>query len=257
MTDGTTADRRWTRRHPALPGAPRLVCFPHAGGGASAYRGWADRLAPEAEVLVVRYPGREDRFEDPLVPDMATLADRVTAALPLSADRPLTLFGHSMGAAVAFEVARRIEAACPGGLARLCVSGRPAPHAAPESQVHLLPDEDLVEDLRALAGTSEAILDDAEFRALFLPAVRNDYRLIETYRPEPGARIGAPVAAFCGTHDPHVRPEEMPRWREVTSGGFTLRTFPGGHFYLQDHLDGIVAEVAGLLGPAGAASLTG
>ncbi|WP_026328184.1 thioesterase II family protein [Streptomyces sulphureus] len=248
MTANTTGSRGCIRGHRGRAGAPRLVCFPHAGGGASSYQEWVTRLLPDAEVLVVQYPGREDRFGEPHAPDMAALADEIAADLPMSADRPLVLFGHSMGSTVAFEVARRIERLCPGGLARLCVSGRPAPHAARATAVHLLSDDDLLADLRALAGTSETLLDNLEFRSLFLPAIRNDYRLIETYRPEPGAGIAAPISGFCGADDPHVRPEEMHRWGEATTSGFGLQVFSGGHFYLHDHAAEIVHEVACRLG---------
>jgi pyochelin biosynthesis protein PchC len=248
MTAEMAGARRWLRRHPARPGAPRLVCLPHAGGGASSYQGWARELAPRVEVLAVRYPGREDRFEEPSASSLEALADEIAAALPVSREQPLVLFGHSMGATVAFEVARRIERACPGGLARLCVSGRPAPHASPSSAVHLLSDDAFVEDLRSLEGTSSNILDSADFRSLFLPSIRADYRLIESYRPAPGARISAPVTAYCGTEDPHVRPGEMLRWEEVTEGTFTSRVFTGGHFYLHERLPEVAGDVARLLG---------
>ncbi|MGK5631055.1 thioesterase II family protein [Streptomyces sp. URMC 123] len=248
--------RGWIRRHAATPRAPRLTCFPHAGGGASFYQAWATALAPGTEVLVVQYPGREDRFHEPLVSDMATLADAVVAELPLSADDPLVLFGHSMGSAVAYEVALRIERACPGALARLCVSGRPAPHAAAPSAVHLLPDDELVEQLRGLAGTSDAILDSRDFRALFLPAIRNDYRLIETYRPAPPADgaglLSAPVTVLYGADDPHLRDGGAQSWREVTRGAVECRSFTGGHFYLVEHRAEVVAEVARHLRASGA-----
>ncbi|MEV6395085.1 alpha/beta fold hydrolase [Streptomyces sp. NPDC051907] len=251
MAAETMTSRGWIRRHPGRPGAPLLVCFPHAGGGASSYQGWAAALKPEAEVLVAQYPGREERFNEPLVDDMGVLADAIFEALPVSADRPLVLFGHSMGSAVAYEVARRIERACPGALAGLCVSGRPAPHAARRSLAHTLPDDELIAEVKALAGTSDDILDSDEFQQLFLPVIRNDYRLIETLRPAPPTvLLDAPVSAFCGTEDPHVVPAEMESWREVTRGAFDSTALSGGHFYLTDHLAEIVAAVARHLRPA-------
>ena len=105
----------------------RLVCFPHAGGTPAAFRGWADRLPPEVELLIACYPGRHNRFADPLWTRMEPLADEAAAALLRLPDVPTALFGHSMGAAVAYEAAVRLQAAGRPPL-RLFVSGHPAPH---------------------------------------------------------------------------------------------------------------------------------
>ncbi|MEV1082858.1 alpha/beta fold hydrolase [Streptomyces sp. NPDC050211] len=221
-----------------------LLCFPHAGGTAAAYRDWAAELPQRYELFAVQYPGRADRLKAPLIDAMDPLADAIAAEVPLLPRRPTILFGHSMGASVAYEVARRLEA---GGrdVRHLYVSGRPAPTAQRPGTVHLRGDEGLLADVVRLGGTSADLLANAELQRLVLPALRADYRLIETYLPTPAGLLTCPVTAVIGDEDTEVREDEAAAWAEVTSGPFRLRTLPGDHFYLVPQRTRLLEELAG------------
>ncbi|MEU5664496.1 thioesterase II family protein [Streptomyces longwoodensis] len=227
----------WLRRYrTAGPEAPRLVCFPHAGGSASFYFPVANALSPDVDVLAVQYPGRQDRMGEQPVTDLRLLADQVTEALAPWRDRPLHLFGHSMGAVVAYEVALRLEQLPGTGPASLYVSGRRAPAGRGTGTVHLGDDAGLVRELRALAGTDAALLADDDLLSLILPALRADYQAIETYEHRPAPRLSCPVIALLGNADPKVTRDEAEGWRQHTEHDFDLHVFEGGHFYLTHHL---------------------
>lgn len=228
-----TADR-WLRRfHPADPGAPRLVCLPYAGGSASYWFPLSAALGPAVDVVAVQYPGRQDRRAEPPLTDLHRLADEVAAVLP--AGPPTVLFGHSMGAAVAFEVARRQERDGDRP-AHLVVSGRRAPGPArPEEDVHTRGEAALLAELDTLGGPGLDLLADPEMRELVLPAVRADYTAVETYGCEPGPPLRCPVTALVGDADPKVTVAEAGDWAAHTTGPFDLRVLPGGHFFLADH----------------------
>ncbi|SHG51820.1 thioesterase II family protein [Streptoalloteichus hindustanus] len=238
------AHHLWFRRHTtsAAP-ARRLVCFPHAGGAASAFRGWARLLPPEVELLAVRYPGREDRLGEPCLVRMESLADAVVAALPPLLDRPLAFFGHSMGASLAHEVATRLERRHGVVLDLLVVSARQAPHRLDPDDLHTRPDAELVAELRALDPERSAVLDDPDLRDLVLPAIRADYEVVGTYLPREVEPVRSPVVGYTGEDDPRVTAEEMAEWAEVTTAGFAGRVFPGGHFYLTGQERAVVADV--------------
>ncbi|AXK89348.1 thioesterase [Nocardia farcinica] len=236
----------WLRELRTDP-APRhhLVCFPPGGGSATAYRELARRTGPGIAVLGVQYPGRQDRLGEPAVPDLHTLADRIAAELlPQPVDR-LALFGHSMGATVAYETARRLtEAGLP--LTHLFVSGRPAPTFVEPGRLHQGPDEGLIADLERLATdpSSVAVLrTEPGLADLVLPAVRADYQAVETYTPGGTDPLPCPITALVSTADPTMTPEQGDEWRDFTTGAFRRETFPGGHFYLDEQ----VAEVAALI----------
>ncbi|MFF4737821.1 thioesterase II family protein [Streptomyces sp. NPDC001262] len=232
------------------PAAPRrLVCFPHAGGSASFYRTWAQHLDPAAvELQIVQYPGRESRIAEPLVGSMAELAPAVAEVLRAEAGRETVLFGHSMGAAVAYEVLRILEAQQMPHVNRLCVSGRKLSGHPGEASARPLSDTELVASMNALGGTQTGVLDDPDLRAMVLPIIRNDYHLIDTYRPDPAAApLTAEVVALTGDADPRVDAAQMKEWAGVTTGAFSVHVFPGGHFYLADHAAEL-ARIATALG---------
>ncbi|MFB7468820.1 thioesterase II family protein [Streptomyces sp. NPDC056224] len=278
MMRAVAADVRpdpWLRRfHPAPAGpAPVLVVLPHAGGNASFYFPWSQALAAHAEVLTVQYPGRQDRFGEPVPDTVDALVEGVRGALRPWRDRPLVLFGHSMGAVVAFELARRLEAdgevgespagipagspagsPARGGLRGLILSGRRSPLVhREEERYHGRGDEALLAKVGALAGTDLRLLADEGFRELILPALRGDYRAVETYRYEPGPVLRVPVSVLTGEADPRVSPSEAMAWRELTDGAFTFRGFPGGHFYLTDQQEAVTRAIAEDLVSFGAA----
>jgi pyochelin biosynthetic protein PchC len=233
----------WLRPFRAGPaGARRLLCFPHAGGGAGFYRPFAEAFPPGVDVQVVQYPGRETRAGEPLVDDMDALADAAAEAVAPLLDRPLAVFGHSMGASLAYEVVRRLETA---GFRPdlLFVSARQAPAVHRDISVHDLDDEAFVQVLRTTGGTPPALLDNPEMRDYLLPILRNDYRLIERYRPAPGPRLRTGIVAIAAADDATVTPEETVRWADVTSGGFAHVAFPGDHFYLLRHAADLVTAV--------------
>ncbi len=224
----------WLRRfHPADDAPARVVCLPHAGGAAPFFHPMSKALSPTVDVLAVQYPGRQDRMAEPALRTIEELADGVTQALLAWLDLPVVLFGHSMGATLAYEVGLRLESRGTPAEA-VVISGRRAPSRLVNEQVHLQDDDGLLSEIEGLAGTDPKVLRDPELRELFLPALRADYTAVETYRPSPGP-LAAPIHAHTGDADPHAPVDDVQAWSSHTTGDFTLTTYPGGHFYLVEH----------------------
>jgi surfactin synthase thioesterase subunit len=222
----------------AEPGALPLYCLPHAGGGASAFRTWLGKL-PGVAVLPLQPPGREARFREPpfkrIEPLVAELADVVLADLAASwsgtAGR-YAVYGHSLGALVAFGLVREIRRRGEPVPVHLFVSGCVAPHCpfddGPPVRDMALPD--LVATLRRLGGTPEWLLSDPSVLEMITPAIRADFSVKETtrYRPEPP--LDVPITALTSTDDPRASQELMARWSEQTTAEFELHRLVGGHF---------------------------
>lgn len=231
----------WLRRfHTGPAEAVRLVCFPHAGGSASFFHPLSARLSHAFEVWAVQYPGRQDRRTEPCPESITAYADAIVAATRSLTGRPLAFLGHSMGAIIAYEVALRQEAAGAPPLLRLFASGRRAPSRRRSEHVHRYDDDRLVEELSLLNGAMAEMLRSREIRDMVLPAVRSDYRAIETYEDVPGRSVAAPITVLLGDSDPRVTAEDGAAWAGHTSGAVDVRVLPGGHFFISDRTQDVV-----------------
>lgn len=244
VVGGRHAEDSHTAQLAAHQATTQLFCFAHAGGGASFFRSWGASLAPDIAVRPVLLPGRESRLDEPPFRHIADLVEPLCSALAPYLDRPYALFGHSLGALVAYEVARRLSGSSGVGPSCLVVSGRRAPQLpAKHEMISGLPDDEFLDEVRRLNGIPAEIRDEPELQAVIMPALRADYELAETYQPLPGGGLDCPVVAYLSTSDPEVDYADVLDWRQVTTGEFTVRVFRGDHFYLKGGRDDVLNAI--------------
>jgi medium-chain acyl-[acyl-carrier-protein] hydrolase len=184
-------------------------------------------------VVPVHLPGRGNRFTEPALTRSDALVEQLASELEPFLDVPFAFFGHSMGAMLAFELARRLRAGGGPLPEHLLVSGRRAPQRPRDKrELHSLPEDEFREELRSLNGTPDELLEHPELMELFSPILRADFELCETYAFHEDAPLDVPISAFGGLEDKDVSREDLTAWKEHTRGPFRLRMFPGGHFFL-------------------------
>ncbi|MGA8116120.1 MAG: alpha/beta fold hydrolase [Actinocatenispora sp.] len=231
---------------------PLLLCFPYAGGSAvRIYREWIKPMAGDAEVVPVELPGRGSRLVEPLLTRIDAITDDVLTKVLPRLDRPYALFGHSLGALVAFELARRLEHRYARPAMHLFVSGHDAPHLT--SQKHddyLLPEDEFRARLRELAGTPEEVLADEDLLGLLVPIIRADFEAADTYEYRAGPKLTCPVTVYGGSDDPEAPPDTLPQWAEQTLAPTEVRVLPGNHFFLHHQQSRLLSGVAGDLAAA-------
>ncbi|MGB0128373.1 MAG: alpha/beta fold hydrolase [Rhodocyclaceae bacterium] len=229
----------------------RIFCFPYAGVGASIYRHWSPPFMEQVEVCAVQLPGREGRFREAPLTSVAEIVTFLAAELQPFLDRPFAFFGHSMGAVIAYELAQKlgeIDAPLP---AHLFLSGRRAPRMADTRQpLHVLSDEDfLAEIMRRYGGIPDEVLNEPELLDLLLPSLRADIKALETHSPAARQALDCPISVFGGEDDPLALRDELEAWAYETTGPFSLRLFPGGHFFLGQHRDALLRDIAASFAP--------
>jgi surfactin synthase thioesterase subunit len=230
MTDGSTG--RWFPPDIAAGSAKYLLfCFPHGGGGANTFRQWKAELAPCIEVVPVQLPGRECRFAEPFLTSAATVIAAILEPLSTFARQPLALFGHSMGALLAYEAA---VALADRGLppAHLFASGHNPPHRhSPELPMRGLTDQEFAELLAGFGGMPAELLDDPAMMTFLMPRLRADFEISDSYQHPPRPPIPVPITVLAGRDDPDLDIGELGRWGELTTEGVEVHVFDGGHFY--------------------------
>ncbi len=223
----------------------RLFCFPYAGGSASAFKSWTEALTKHIELCVFQMPGREERLSESLITDMSKLVDTMAKEITAFSDRPFAFFGHSMGAIVAYETAQRLRAIGAGQPVHLFLSSRAAPNLQDDSNpLRFLDDETFIERLhRTYGAVPEAIRQSKELREVFLPILRADVELLETYSEAASEPLDCPITALGGTNDPAISKAMLAGWRTRTRAVFTQHEFPGEHFYIHSEREEVIATI--------------
>ncbi|MBO4122674.1 thioesterase [Cupriavidus gilardii] len=242
-------------------GPVTLWCLPNAGAGAGAYSGWRRAAPPGLTIRPVELPGRGTRIAEPLCESFDALCDQLARELcrqrlPAESQRCRhALFGHSMGALLAYELAHRWQAQGEAPCA-LLVSGCPAPRQRdPDRFAGPLDDAALMDHLRALDGTPPELLEHEELMALTLPVLRADFRVCASYRHRERPLLRCPLHAFGGRSDRSVG-GAIAGWAHETKGAFTLDWYDGGHFFLREHTASMLARIGSQLGVSAAAAET-
>ncbi|MFN6571684.1 thioesterase II family protein [Dendronalium sp. ChiSLP03b] len=237
---------RWIVRYQSHPKVRlRLFCFPYAGGSTSTYRKWSELLPSDIEVCPVQLPGRENRSMEAPFTHVTPLVESLLPVLNSYLDLPYAFFGHSMGALISFELARQIRKQRYPEPQHLFVSSRRSPHLpSSEPPIHKLPETAFWEQLRLYDGVPDTLLQSSQIAKFFLPLLRADFAIHETYKYTPGTQFNYPITAFGGLHDRKVGSEEIMAWRELTNSDFYLHLFPGNHLFLRKEYQQILSVIA-------------
>jgi medium-chain acyl-[acyl-carrier-protein] hydrolase len=212
----------------------RIFCLPHAGGSAVHYRQWDQWLPGAADVVPVDMPGHGARSREQLITEWQFLVDDLTDFISARIDGPCIIVGHSLGAVLAYEVVRTLQnrGLLPLLLVVACRNGPTA--ALSHRPIHGLPDEQFLTALTRLGGTPQDVISAPDLLRLFLPLLRSDLRLAETYAREPGPPLTCPIAVFGGRQDPMADGHGLLAWERETTDCFDLTIFDGGHFFLDE-----------------------
>jgi surfactin synthase thioesterase subunit len=249
----------WLQRLAPRPDAARrLFCFHHAGGSAAAFRLWPARL-PEFDVCAIQLPGRANRLAEPALTDVHAVVDALIDVVRPLLDRPFVLFGHSMGTLVACELARRLQVLGEPLPERLFVSGRQPPHRPfPDWSMDGLSDAQVLDAVQHHFGKLPAeVLQTPELLELVMPTLRADLVLLERHRPEAIVPLTVPIVALGGDGDTWATPERLSHWQACTTRPLRMHQFGGGHFYLDERLDEVLAVLRAECAEAAASAMAG
>lgn len=245
MKSPSTVQRSpWLITAPAPQARMRLFCFPYAGGSAFNFTPWRAALDPSIEICAVQLPGRGARISDRPISSMPALLKMMAPAITQHSPLPFVFFGHSVGALIAFELARYLRLHGVGGPDHLFMSGCQAPqYRSPTRKLHELPDAAFLDELRSYNGTPAEVLENRELMELMLPTIRADFALAEDYVYRSGPQLQVPVSVFAGKDDDNKAPGQVDGWTRETANDCRITWFEGGHFFVNTARDAVIRQL--------------
>jgi len=216
-----------------------LFCFPYAGGGASAFREWTTGLDGIIDVCPIQLPGREERICESGYTEMKKLVQDIADTIEdIVEKRECYFYGHSMGGKIAYETA--LELSKRGKkIYHMFISGCEAPHTKISNMIHNLPDDEFRKEIISFEGTPEELCQDKELFRFFMPLLKSDFTLAETYRAKKCCPLDCPISVMYGTEDGEAKYESVKEWKPYTSKNFDITAFNGGHFFIKSEMKSI------------------
>jgi medium-chain acyl-[acyl-carrier-protein] hydrolase len=227
------------RFRPVADARIRLFCLPYAGGTAQTFKKLVGSTGPAIEVVGVDYPGHGTRFGETLLTDLHRLVDDLSIRIRPLLDIPFALYGHSNGALVAFELAHRLSTLYFRETEALFVAAKRSPTLPGEAPAHRLSEDAFIDHLRGYDGTPEQVLNHPELMSVYLPILRADFALGETYRLGERTRLEVPVHGLAGIADRLASPQDMLGWESLTTADFRLHLVKGHHFFVETHAEDV------------------
>ncbi|ASA21613.1 thioesterase II family protein [Paenibacillus donghaensis] len=224
----------------------KLFTIPYSGSSAAIYLKWRTLLPKDIEVLPLEFPGRGKRFGSKLCDNMKELIDDLALHIGSQLEgSPYALFGHSLGGLAAYELSVRLMESGQALPVHLFLSGCNPPHLRyGEEQLHKLPDDQFLQEIIKLGGTAQELVNNAELMRIFLPIIKSDYRIYELYAGnDQCVKLPVDCTVMLGIDDPLMPAENGPEWARHISGSMQIHKLPGGHFFLHDQQEDVIATI--------------
>ncbi|WP_018693427.1 thioesterase II family protein [Algicola sagamiensis] len=221
----------------------RLICFAYAGGGANVFHQWGESLPEYVEVICIQLPGRGARMLEPNIDDMPTLVEHLLSEIDVLLDIPYIIFGHSLGSRIAIEYVKQLQALRKRLPLHFIASGSRAAHLPSDNNpIFDLPDDEFIQEIEQLNGTPKEVLENQELMSLYMPVLRADFKLADTYLYHSEQEIGCPVTVFGGELD-DISQVQLEAWGTLFSGPCALKMFAGDHFFIHSDRKHVLLEV--------------
>lgn len=234
----------WLIRATTPQARMRLFCFPYAGGNAFGFTQWRATVDPSIEICAVQPPGRCARLAEPPISTLPALLQSIAPVIAQENDMPFAFFGHSVGALIAFELARYLRLHGIPGPGHLFMSGCQAPqYRSPSRELNRLSDDAFIDELRDYNGTPVEVLESRELMSLMLPTIRADFAIAENYRYRHGPLLSVPISVFSGEQDENKEPGQVEGWGRETTGPCRIIWFQGGHFFIDTERDAVIEQL--------------